>query len=277
MLRVLYFVAPLALSCVTPALACNRIVNLGSTVSLNVPEKTGLTIVLPKPVSSMVPPKQFSIQPVGAPNPKTGQVENPRSFLIEPLAEGASDEFTLFLGSAKDKSAFLTFSVSTSKEGKSVQEFCLPDTARYKVSQDFLSLETNIMLAMIRDDLTFGRKVIDESIKFDGFGDVRVRAVRVFRSDGYTGYTFLLTNTSSKTLKLNLPSLSFGKPNRAVMIHVDHDVLETCQANNSKNPKDKGCTTALRVLVDGDLKPKYLGNSESFPFIYAQEKKEGMQ
>lgn len=273
--RILYLFTPILCLLSVRAYACNRIVNIGANVAVSVPEKSGVTIVLPRAVSSLVPPKNFTVHPIGAANPKTGQVDNPRSFLIESLSEGASDVMTVFL-TGKEK-GFLTFSLKSTKDGRGVQEFCLPDSTRYKVTQDYLSTETNMMLAMIRDDAAFGRKQISEKMDLAGFEKTKVQAARIFRAEGYTGYTFLVTNASSKAIRLNLPSLSFGKPNKAVMLHVDHEILEPCSKNKGRNPKENGCTTALRVLIDGDLKPKYLSSSEAFPFVYATDRKEVSQ
>lgn len=277
----LWFKRLTILAAFTPVLAlaktpCDITVQSGETVPISVPVGTsGATVTLPFAVRDIVGSKLFNVSPVGSERDQFGVPKNPRSFLITATKAGATDEVTLFLGSAQNDKGTVNLSLTASNKSRRTTNICMPD-ARKEVNSraNYISREMNMMVSMIKDEAVYGRQVIATRIKLKGVSDkISIKAVRVFRQDDLTGYTFVMTNSSSKTLKLNLSSLAFSEPNRAVALHADHEILEPCSKNRSLNPKENGCTTFVRLLVTGNLKPEYLTLSdESFPFVTTPER-----
>lgn len=256
--------------------ACDLTAQSGETVPIAVPHGTsGATVTLPFVVRDIVGSKHFEIKPVGSERDQFGQAKNPKSFLITALKSGVSDEITLFLGSSQNDRGTINLALSATNKSRRTTTICMPNTKKQMNSKaNYISREMNMMVSMIRDDALYGRQVVSNRINIKGVSDkVSVKVVRVFRLDDLTGYTFLFTNKTSKSLKLNLSSLAFGTPNRAVALHADHEVLEPCSRNRSTHSKENGCSTFVRLLVSGNLKPEYLTLAdESFPFTTMQEK-----
>lgn len=248
---------------------CDIYFNSGEIIPVSVPVAgQGTIVTLPFPVRDVVNPSQFMIQPKGA-ETQLGQVKNARSFLISLKKPDATDQVTFFMGGANDDKGTITLALSGSKFGRPVTNFCLTKTKSDggKVNNDVLR-HMDFMASMIRDEPVYRRQVISSRITVDEFkGKLSVKAIRVFKNNDLTGYTFLVTNTTANTVKLNLSSLAFGEPNRALAIHTDHEILEPCSKNRSLNPKENGCSTLVRFIVTGNLKPEYLTANQEFPFI----------
>lgn len=256
---------------------CDVNISPGETVPISVPVATqGTTVTFSFPVRDVVASHKFSVEPVGAAKTELGQSKNPKSFLISSTQKiGVTDEVTFFLGSAENDKGTVTLALTATKSGKRAQSICLPDEKKAMASSrtNYVHREMNMMVSMINDEPAYGRQTVSQVVDLKGFqSKIRVRAVRVFRQEDLTGYTFSMTNSTSKTIKLNLTSLSFGKPNQAIMLHSDHDVLEPCSKNKSANPKENGCTTFVHLIVTGNLKPEYLSTQAEFPFITHADK-----
>lgn len=257
----------------TTALAKNQKCDVqfrsGETHILTVPlTGRGALVHLPFAIRDVIEPVHFAVEPVGASN-EMGQVKNAKSFLVSTKKPGASDQVTFFLGSQEADKGTLTLQLTSASTGRAVTNFCLSgDRKGLGSKNNYLAREMEVMAAMIRDEQNFGRTVISQKVTVPEFkNQLSVKAVRVFKFEDLTGYTFIVTNTTSKTVKLNLTNLAFGDPNRAVALHADHDVLEPCSKNQSVNPKENGCASMVRLLVTGNLKAEYLKAHSEFPFV----------
>jgi hypothetical protein len=70
---------------------------------------------------------------------------------------------------------------------------------------------------------------------------------RVYSASLFTGYVFILRNKGQAALSINLRAMSFDKPNRAVLGHLERETLEPCPLMG-ENPL---CETVLRVILRG--------------------------
>lgn len=250
-----------------PASVCDRLASPGETIPLLIPiEGAGATIELPFAAHTVIRPKKFDVTALDE-----GAANGPRRFLITAKKLGLTEQFTAFLGSPDDDKGYLSFALTSAKQARQVTKYCFQKKASgtgYEIGSIM-----EMMKAMIRDEPTYGRQTISSSVSLKGYErKVSLKATRVFRHENYTGYTFHAKNMSSKPLKLNLTSLAFGSPSQAVAIHTDHEILQPCSIFQSRNPKENGCVSQVRLIVTGGLKPSYITTQSTLPFIIEAEK-----
>ena len=87
--------------------------------------------------------------------------------------------------------------------------------------------DLELMKAMIRWDEVLGYKVRSLSRKvYTGIKGVGAKLVRVYTGPKYNGYVFKVHNQSRKKYTIDLRSLTFGRPNMALLSQVDQKILK---------------------------------------------------
>jgi hypothetical protein len=238
----------------------------------------GITVQLPTFVKIVTPAKGHYIEPLAPPSMAVegqGQAQAPadvRAFVIKPAKSGVSEKITFIL--ADERTVTLQLSPAQTSDAFYDIKWAsrgLSGTSGGKKDNGFLSAERSLMLTMLRDEDSASRKNMDVDVKLDKYPELKIKLARTYQLQGYTGYVFTITNTSSKTLRVNSTVLTVGSPNKAVLTQIDHETLEPCSQNNSSDPRGTGCLTALRMVVNGTTTsaPK-LGSNErmGMPFTY---------
>ncbi len=103
--------------------------------------------------------------------------------------------------------------------------------------------DIELMKSMIRWDKVIGYKTRDLVRTLNSKNkSISVKLVRLYTGPKFNGYVFKIRNLSSKKkFKLDLPKLSLGTPNQAILSQVDKKVLGT--------KKNKHNTTFLRIVA----------------------------
>jgi hypothetical protein len=111
----------------------------------------------------------------------------------------------------------------------------------------FLASEMLMMRAMLVDEAQgFQRQIVDASVETP-FESLDFTLLRIYGGENLTGYIFAVRNTGPEAVQLNLASLGFAQPNRAVLSHADRLELTPCPLLK----KESTCTTVLRLVVRG--------------------------
>ena len=131
------------------------------------------------------------------------------------------------------------------------------------------------MRALIRDESgTFARQETSESVSLAGLDGFKATLTRVFATAGLAGYAFELRNVSGEGATVPVTTLSLGAPNRAVLVHVDKDLLDSCRFVPSPS-----CKTRLLIVARGDVtESRALGvtSGEPAPFMRPDAKEGGL-
>lgn len=244
-------------------------VNPDTSIQIPVDSKYGSTIALPANVHIATSPLYFKAQPLRAES--TADSKDVSVFQIMPpeSKRHITDKMNVLLWNGKSISiqfvvdndiadTMYTLKFNSPSDEKSHRKSESESNGNHLLSQK------NLLIHMIKDDPTDDRRVVRMDVNFPGYPDVSMRLVRLFHDDDLSGYVFLVTNTSKKTLTLNATALSMGKPNRISLIQIDYEKLESCKENNSNDPRGTGCTTALRIVAHED------SSSSKFAFSNAQ-------
>jgi len=87
--------------------------------------------------------------------------------------------------------------------------------------------ELELMKAMIRDDTVTGYKKRKLVRTLWGIGkSIKVQLIRSYKGKRFNGHVFRVENKSSKkTIKLNVESITLGKPNQSIMSQIDDEVI----------------------------------------------------
>lgn len=215
-------------------------------VKIPIEKGTGSLVQLPFSVKTITPSEHFEITDV-APDvdAATGGKVDVRLFLVKPLASSRSERVTFVLGNGKSVAARFVAADEADKH----YDLVFPSDTKKRKDPRFLQSEIALMRSMKRDEAgDFARQITDESVKLTNIEGVSATLTRVFASQGLVGYVFELRNKASETVRIAIPSLSLGNPNRAVLLAVDKDVLEAC-GFISASP---ACKTRLLVVARGE-------------------------
>lgn len=197
-------------------------------------------------------------------------VQEPINFVLKEITNNSADgkssvnSFQLTAKGNNPQPERITFILANEKpvnvlvtpttKGESYVELKFPPQGSRKSEVEgspYLKNEMALMLAMLRDENKANRRVLKEKVTFPEYPQLSFQLVRDFRADGLTGFVFTVENKSNETLRVNATVLQFGRPNRAVMLQMDHDRLEPCHKNNSADPRGTGCVAAIRLVLRG--------------------------
>lgn len=243
--------------------------HLGEQIALGVMH-SGVTLEFSEPVKAISGSGAFRIVAIGADvDEKTRVTSNARVFSIAPSSLQPDELVTFVFATPNGGPSSLLIHLSLQEKAPTYWQVNLAKPTEAMSYKGYLARETQMMAAMIRDDDTFGRKVVETGVKFPGISNLNFKVVRRFESDNLIGFTFLITNTSRIAVAVTPSSVNFAK-NAAVLAQVDHETLEPCSKNNSNIPTQNSCTTAFRILVRTD-EPNL---SRAFPFVKASLKTE---
>lgn len=251
----------------------------GSPILIQVDPSSGATVELPYPVK-MIPvmPKYFEINPQ-----KYTQANN--SNQVKNQADDVT-VFTIAPGPRKQDSAIFLLS-----NGKSIKIKLIPSTTNvadsfYQLkflensnnsyssnSKFFLSDEKNLMVAMLKDDSKYGRKIVSEKIEIRNYPELDFKLLRIYDASKVQGYVIKVKNKSNKVLQLNPTVLKIGNHNSIVMIQNDHDTIDSCAKNSDPNPTGTGCFTILRLVVrnQSSVNAITLNDESKMPFLAEQK------
>jgi hypothetical protein len=117
------------------------------------------------------------------------------------------------------------------------------------INRKFLTNELSMMRAMLKDEPGgFDRKVVDKEINAN-LKDLSLQLKRIYSSPQFTGYVFMLKNTSSQKQKVSPSLLTFDTPNRALLAQLDKEELSPCPVLSTS----PDCQMALRIIVKGPV------------------------
>lgn len=254
------------------ALAGTVIIPGGEEVVLSIDARVGSLVQLPSSVKTITPSENFSITDV-APSfdSATGAKVDVRLFVVKPITGARSERVTFVLGDGRSVRIRLT----PAAEAERHYDLVFPGEAKKVRNPRFLGTEVALMRALIRDEGgTFARQETSESVALAGLDGFKAILTRVFATAGLAGYAFELRNVSGDRAAVPVTTLSIGAPNRAVLVHADKDVLDSCRFVSSP-----ACTTRLLIVARGDVtESRSLGvsSNEPAPFMRPDAKEGGM-
>ena len=223
--------------------------NQETVVAVN--SDVGTIIDLPSAVKTVTPAKFFLLQDIAG---QAGAKADVRTFLIKPTAHGATEVVTFVLANGQA----LALKLVPVQSGEKYYSLVFEPKRRGQTHK-FLAAEMAMMRAMLLDEGGgFAREAFgphDKSgrvdVEFDG---LEFRLLRLYAAADQTGYVFLVTNRGPESKKLNLSSLAFARPNRALLAQVDKTELAVCPTLSTAEE----CQTALRMVIKGPKPPEPL-------------------
>lgn len=230
--------------------AANLVAVEGQETFVAINSELGSIVELPAPVKTVTPSKFFVLQDLASGT--GGAKADVRTFLIKPVAQAAAELLTFVLANGRAISLKLLPATAADK-----YHSITLDARRPVHGAKFLSAEMAMMRAMLVDEGGgFAREVLQEGdqrtkvqVEFDG---LEFSLARIYAAADLTGYVFIVKNRSAQALHLNLSSLAFARPNRAVLAQLDQAELSSCPILASSS----ACQTALRLVVKGPKLPE---------------------
>lgn len=230
----------------------------------------GVTVQLPDVVRVVTPAGDYAVRPLGAARapaakgaggaspqaaPEKAPAENMdvRVFLVRPAKPAAGEQAITFL-LADRRSVTVRFIPGTARDDTFVDirwssRKSAASGGRGRAGEQFLGSERALLLAMLRNEPSYGRKVVEETVELPGYPDLEVKLLRTYASgDGLVGGVYSFTNRSRKTVVVNPTVLAVGTPNRAVLTQMDHEELKSCGEDNSPDPRGTGCMSVVRIV-----------------------------
>jgi hypothetical protein len=272
------------------ALGAQITVRDGDEIPVVVPP-VGLTVALPEVVRVVTPVQAYQVRPLAPPRPvpAAGAGANMnaasapdrtdvRVFLVRAVNRSVGEEAVTFL-LADNKSLTLRLRTGAAQEDAFVDLRWARRVSARGQTYPFLASERALMLAMLRDERQLGRKVQSKVLELKDYPELEVTLMRTFEAgDGLLGVVYAMRNRTSSTLLLNQTVLTIGRPNRVVMVQIDHNQLRSCREDSSAEPRGTGCTTLVRVVAradDGLPTLPTLDRRNAVPFVQvaAKEKK----
>lgn len=214
--------------------------NQESVLSIN--EELGSVVQLPSAVSTVTSSKYFYINDIGSVvDPTNGMKVDVRTFQIKPVDNARKESVTFVLADGKN----ISFKFIPTKNADKFYDVRLePIKSRSKL---FMSQEMDMLKHMILDDAgDYARRLLAVQVKSD-FKKLKFKLIRMYQSSEFTGYVFQIENLASKTQTIDLSGLAFGVPNKAVLSHVDQDLLAACPLMSVTTD----CVTRLHLVIRG--------------------------
>ena len=253
-----------------------HVIEEGQTVTVPLNTASGTVVSLPEPVRLVPPTSNVVVEPLQAqatgdrPSRKGDAPPPVMHFRVTVAMAGAPrpEMVTFVLASG------LSVPVQFVPAGEAADSFAELQRPRRRVAAmgDFLGAERALLRSMLLDE-AYRREVVDESWIYENVPELRWHLVRRHRGDGLVGYTFHVENLSRAPLRLNPTVLSVGRPNRAVLVQVDHERLADCrsveQAERTEAEPPGTCRTVLRLVVRGEteLARPRVDSPTDMPFI----------
>lgn len=215
--------------------------NQDAVVSINA--ELGSILQLPSAVSTVTSSKYFYITDIASSmDAQNGVKTDVRKFQVKPVFDAQSENVTFVMADGKN----ISFKFIPARAGDKFYDIHFEQSK--KPSKVFFSHEMSLMKSMILDENGgYVRDVTDEKIvtQFENF---EFKLIRVYASSDFTGYVFTVTNEASEPQFIDLSTISFGLPNRAIMSHVDQEELATCPLLSVA----QDCVTRLHVITRGN-------------------------
>jgi hypothetical protein len=239
------------------AAAAQLTVSDGEEVTIPV-APAGVTLQLPDYVRVVTPSAAYVVRPLVPPRPASargdaspeGEKSDVRVFLVRPArAEPQEQPVTFLLADGRSLTARFLPGTSRDESFLDLRWAKRGSNARTRGGEQFLAAERALLLTMLRDDRSPGRKVVEQQIELPGYSDLDVKLVRVHETpDGLAGGVYTFTNRSKRTVVVNPTVLAVGTPNRAILTQMDHEELRPCAEDASSDPRGTGCTSVVRIV-----------------------------
>lgn len=174
---------------------------------------------------------QFIIEPADLADP------NYQVLTIKPRSENSTDKITFILSN----DSIINIKVKTVPQNQpdKTDNFYDLRPKDLEIEKGTNVSEIELMKAMIRSDniVGFHNKSLNKIIP-SGEKEVKSKLLKVYTGSQFNGYIFQIENTSEeKRVAIDLKSLTFGKPNVALLSQCDHKIIP-----------EKG-TTILRIVT----------------------------
>lgn len=225
------------------ALAGVHVLEDGQTVSVPLNTDVGTVLQLPSPVRMVTPTSKVLIERVDTGASGKGAASTPVQHLrarVPDGAEPAAELVTIMLASGEAIAVKFV-------PAPGAEPFADLQRPRPRVDEasggGFLASERELMLAMFRDD-PYRREILDEEQVYEQYPALSWHLRRRFRGDGLVGYAFVVRNRTNDEVKLDPSVLAVDRPNRAVLVAVEDEVLGACKRRSALP-----CETILRLVV----------------------------
>jgi hypothetical protein len=224
---------------------------------------TGVTVQLPDMVRVVTPAGDYAVRPLAPPRPppRANGAQAPvappettdvRVFLVRQAKPEPREQPVTFL-LADNRSVTVRLVAGTARDDSFVDirwtRRSLASGGVGRAADQFLGPERALMLAMLRNENAFNRKLWTQKVDLPKYPDLEVRLLRTYESDGLIGSVYAFTNQANKTVVINPTVLAIGAPNRAVLTQMDHEELKACNEDDSPDPRGKGCMSVVRIVA----------------------------
>ena len=236
-----------------------------------VPINSGLGTIIqfPRAVKTVTPSRHYVITDVGA-DPL--QKVDIKTFQVKAKGPVPMEEVVFILADSTP----ITLQFLPQSDAAKYYNITLDTSAKDATKSKFLTNELSMMRAMLKDEPGgFDRKVVDKEINAS-LKDLSLKLKRIYSSPQFTGYVFLLKNSSSQQQKVSPSLFNFDTPNRALLAQLDKEELSPCPVLSS-SPE---CQMALRIIVKGPVTDSFgLGQlpDKAPPFVNAKTSEGGVQ
>jgi len=249
----------------------------------------GVTVQLPDYVRVVTPSPEYLVKPLVSPRPPptNGNAEGAalasktdiRVFLIKPTGPAAGPQPVTFV-LADSRSVTVRLVPGTVRDESFVDlrwpRKAAGNTARGRGGEQFLANERALLVAMMRDEPVYQRKVVDRRIELPAYPELEVKLLRTYETpEGLVGGIYTFTNQSKKTVVVNQAVLAVGTPNRAVLTQMDHAELRSCREDSSRDPRGTGCMSVVRIVSRSERAESLPGNDRgvAMPFVLAPKER----
>lgn len=192
----------------------------------------------PKEVKNILRGDRFTIKPASEESPNYSVLS------IEPRFSSGSSEVLFLLADGQTISLKITI---VSKDISASTNYIFEPREESDSKEDVeenksTTGEVDLLKQIIRGDKPIGYSVTDLSREIENEGPIKIKLVRLYQSNQFTGYVFKLKNESyKKEIQIDVRNLAIGKPNLAILSQIDEATL-------SKDGK-LGSETYLRVVT----------------------------
>ncbi len=234
----------------------------GDKIDIAIPVSGAATVAFPEPVKAISGAQNFKLSVVGAErDERSGQVVNPQVFSISAILQSADETVTFVFPPKNGAARMLSVHLRVSASAPNAYQIRFQNLQSVSAFKGFLSAETTMMAAMIRDDEAFGKQVTNTQVQIKNADTLQCTLVRKFESGGLGGFVLSAKNKTADALKVNLNALRLGTDSQPVMAHVEREVLLPCGKAKT------ACDAKIYLIVrNGELQTG-LESSSNFPFV----------
>jgi hypothetical protein len=249
-----------------------------------------VTVQLPDYVRVVTPSPEYLVKPLVSPRPPPTNGNNAdaaalagktdvRVFLIKPIkADAGPQPVTFVLADSRSVTVHL---VPGTARDESFVDLRWPrkaagSSARGRGGEQFLANERALLVAMMRDEPVYQRKVVDRKLELPAYPELEVKLLRTYETpDGLVGGVYTFTNRSKATVVVNQAVLAVGTPNRAILTQMDHNELRSCREDSSADPRGTGCMSVVRIVSRSERAEVLPGSDRgaAMPFVLTPKEK----